>query len=76
MKDLPKQVVAIMVYSMKNTVNQFCKGHSRRLTEILSSTPCMNRGMNDLTKCYSKYVDALLGAKHVVDKKKIPYNCW
>ncbi|CAG2167406.1 unnamed protein product [Oppiella nova] len=35
----------------------------------------MNRGSNEINKCYTKYIDGVLGAKNAVDKRKIPHNC-
>ena len=76
LKDLPKQVTGVIVYSVKNAITQFCKRDSKRLTEVIDAAPCMNKGSSDLNKCYTKYIDGVLGAKQAADKKKIPMNCW
>ncbi|CAG2103781.1 unnamed protein product [Medioppia subpectinata] len=75
LKDLGKQVTGVIVYSVKNSVSQLCKRDSKRLNELISAAPCMNRGSNEINKCYTRYIDGVMGAKHAVDKKKIPHNC-
>ena len=76
MKDLSKQVTGVLIYAVKSTINQLCKKDSKRLTELISSTPCINKANNEINKCYTRLIDSILGAKNAVDKKKIPHLCW
>lgn len=75
MKGLPKQVTSILVYSIKNSIGQLCKKDSKKLTELISSTKCINRANPEINKCYTKLIDGILGTKHANDSKKIPHIC-
>jgi hypothetical protein len=74
LKGLPKQIMSIIIYSVKNAINNLCKKDSKRLTSLIEGTPCLNKGSNEINKCYTKFIDGILGAKNSVDSKKIPYN--
>jgi hypothetical protein len=75
MKNLPKQLAGILVFSLKNTINQLCKKDSKRLTNLIASTPCINTANPEINKCYSSLIDKILGAQNANDTRKIPHLC-
>jgi hypothetical protein len=38
MKNLPKQIIGVLLFSFKNAIKQFCKKDSKRLTILIAST--------------------------------------
>ncbi len=74
LRGLPKQIMSVIIYSIKNAINNLCKKDSKRLTNLIESAPCMNKGSNEINQCYTKYIDGVLGAKNSADNKKIAHN--
>ncbi|CAG2113704.1 unnamed protein product [Medioppia subpectinata] len=73
-KDLSKQVFGVMIYSIKNTLRSYCKS-GKKQDSLLKATPCLNHNDPLVTKCYTSFIDGLLGAQNANDTKKIPYLC-
>ena len=61
LKNLPKQVTGVIVYSVRNTINQYCKRDSKKLTELVGATKCANNGKKELDYCYAKVIDNIQG---------------
>jgi len=74
-KNLSKQVFGVLIYSIKNTMKQYCRKDSKKLDVLLKAVPCLNKNDNEVTKCYAQFVDGVLGAKNANDTKKIPHLC-
>ncbi len=56
-----RQIVAVVVYSMKNMVRMYCRRpNSKRTQELLSSTPCANAAHNGYYQCQRRYRDELV----------------
>jgi hypothetical protein len=75
MKNLVKQMTGILIFSLKNAINQLCKKDSKRLTNLIASTPCINKANSEINKCYSNLIDKILGAQNANDTRKIPHAC-
>lgn len=76
MKGLTKQVTSILIYSLKNAISQYCKKDSKKLSDLMLSTKCINTANPEINKCYTTLIDGILGIKHAEDNKKIPFVCW
>jgi hypothetical protein len=75
MKKLPKQLAGFFIFSLKNSVKRFCKKDSQQLTNMIESSPCINRANTQISKCYSNLIDKILGAQNANDTRKIPHLC-
>lgn len=77
MKNLSKQVTSVMIYTIKNLINQLCKKDSQRVRELLQAAKCANKATQEFNKCNSNYIDVLLGAKNEENEKmRVPQLCW
>ena len=76
MEQMPKQVTGVIVYSVRNAINQYCKRDSRKLTELISGAKCANKAKPEFDHCYANLIDAFQGATNAKDKYKIPHTCW
>lgn len=75
--NMPKQVSSVLIYALKNVlVKQICKRDSKLLSQAIAATPCINQANGEITKCYTKFIDSVLGAKNAVETKRIPHLCW
>ncbi|XP_054155320.1 uncharacterized protein LOC128953824 [Oppia nitens] len=68
-------MTGVLTFAVKNVVKQLCKKDSKRLTEIINSTPCVNKANAEFTKCYTQVIDSLQGAKYANESKRIPHLC-
>ena len=75
-KDLAKQVFGVLVYAVRNAMRQYCRKDSKKLTDLIAAVPCVTKNDPVVTKCYTNYIDGVLGAKNAVDTKKLPHMCW
>jgi hypothetical protein len=75
MKNLTKQMAGILIFSLKNVINQLCKKDSKRLTNLIASTPCINAANSQINKCYSNLIDKILGAQNASETRRIPHVC-
>ena len=75
-KDLAKQTFGVVIYAVKNALRQYCKKDSQKLTDLMAAIPCLKKNDPIVTKCYSNFIDGVLGAKNAPDNKKIPHMCW
>ncbi|CAG2108299.1 unnamed protein product [Medioppia subpectinata] len=50
-------------------------GPGKKQDSLLKATPCLNHNDPLVTKCYTSFIDGLLGAQNANDTKKIPYLC-
>jgi len=74
---LSKQTISIILFSMKNLINQYCKRNSRKVDDLLSAASCANSATNEFNKCNANYIDALLASQNTPDANmKIPQMCW
>jgi hypothetical protein len=77
MKNLAKQLTAIILYTAKSMVNNLCKKESKKLNRFLSSAKCANSAHKSFEICNYRFIDSLLGIYNLKeDKLKIPYVCW
>ena len=66
-----------MLFTLKSQARQICAKNSKKLRELIEFSPCVNQHMDEITKCYHRYIDALIGIKDVPNhKNKIPLLCW
>ncbi len=75
MKNLPKQLAGFFIFSLKNSNKRLCKKDSKQLTDLIESTPCINRANTQISKCYTNLIDKILGAQNADDTRKIPHLC-
>ena len=67
----------MLLFTLKSQIKQICGKNSKRLQELIKFSRCANQHMDEITKCYYRYIDALMGIKDVPDHKdKIPLVCW
>ncbi len=80
MKNLPKQMTSIIVYTTKSMINTLCRSRNyqknKRLRRLLSGAPCANKAHREYDKCQKRYIDKLQGIVRAEDSQKIPYTCW
>ena len=76
LKSMPKQVTGIVVYSVRNAMSQYCKRDSKKLSDLITSTPCANAAKKEIDQCYTILIDKFQGAYNAPEKKKIPFTCW
>jgi hypothetical protein len=75
MKKLSKQLAGFFIFSLKNTIKRLCNKDSKQLTDMIESSPCINRANTQISKCYSNLIDKILGAQNANDTRKIPHLC-
>jgi hypothetical protein len=75
MKNLAKQLAGFHIFSLKKSVKRFCKKDSKQLTDLIESSPCINRANTQISKCYTNLIDKVLGAQNADDTRKIPHLC-
>lgn len=67
----------MLLLTLKSQLRQICSKNTKRLQELIKFSPCANRQMDQIEKCYFGYIDALVGTKDIVDEnQKIPTACW
>ncbi len=82
MKNLAKQTFSVILFSIKNLINQYCKKSSnpksnKKVEDLLSAAVCANTATNEFNKCNIKYIDSLLAAQNTKeDKMKVAQLCW
>nr|XP_027194020.1 uncharacterized protein LOC113788766 [Dermatophagoides pteronyssinus] len=70
LKNQAKSIVAVIIYSIKQVTNTYCKRpNSRRSSELLDSASCANAATNDYNKCSIEYIERLLYAKTLGQSK-------
>lgn len=78
LKNQAKSIVAVIIYSIKQVTNTYCKRpNSRRSSELLDSASCANAATNDYNKCSIEYIERLLYAKTLGQSKdRLIQSCW
>lgn len=71
-----KQFGSLMIYSVRNSIKQFCHKNNRRLESLFKTAVCVNRNRRSVNRCMSQLIDHLIGIKYAEDKKKMPLICW
>ncbi len=73
---LPKQLLSVGMYSIKTMVKKSCRKNSKTTDAEFASAKCVNKAQNEMSKCFTKSIDRLLGMVHAEENKKIPLACW
>jgi hypothetical protein len=77
LKEYPKQLLTVLVNTIRSQSRSLCGKDSKRLQQLFSSSSCINEAKNDYQKCINSSVDILIGIKFLAeDKQKIPLLCW
>ena len=77
MKGLMKEVVGIVLYSVKKKRKSMCKKNpTPELRELVDSGKCVNAGRFELEKCANKSLDRFMAMQEVDNEMKIPLVCW
>jgi hypothetical protein len=77
LEEYPKQLLTVLVNTIRSQSRSLCGKDSKRLQELFSSSSCINAAKDDYQKCINSSVDALIGIKFLSeDKQKIPLLCW
>lgn len=77
MKGMMKEVVGIVLYSVKKKRRAMCrKNTTPELRQLVESGKCVNKGRFELEKCANKSMDRFIAMKNVENDMKIPLVCW
>ena len=71
-----KHFTSLFVYSVRNSVKQFCFRKSRRLEDLFKAATCVNKHSKQVNQCMSKLTNNFIGIKYADNSKKIPFICW
>ncbi|XP_054155119.1 uncharacterized protein LOC128953639 [Oppia nitens] len=76
MKGMMKEVVGIVLYSVKKKRRSMCKkSPTAELRELTDSAKCINKGRSGVEKCANKSLDRFMAMKNVDNDLKIPLVC-
>ena len=75
-KGLPKQLLSVMIYTIRLQVKNLCKKNSKMRSALMTTAKCVNAGKQEFLKCNNELIDTLQGIIKADDKKKIPFTCW
>jgi len=71
LKERPKQIVSIVVYSIRALITSYCKNpNAKKTKDLISSAHCANSASTDYLKCNDRYVDLLMAVENSKDSKK------
>lgn len=71
LKDQPKQIVSVIIYSMKGLINAYCKNpNSKKTKELIASAKCANEAGAGYLTCSNSYVDLLMAVYDSKDSQK------
>ena len=78
LKEKPKQIVAILIYSIKSLINSYCKHpNTKRTKDLLEAASCANKASFDYQKCQHSYIDMLNTIIPMTDsREKLAQMCW
>jgi len=77
MKGLFKQIVSVVIYSIKKERKVLCrKNPTKELHELLATGKCVNSGRIELEKCAKISIERALVMKDADQDLKIPLACW
>lgn len=72
-----KDMGNVLLYSIKSNIRTFCRKKTKKLSKLMSTTPCINNLIHD-DRCLVQYANntkQLIPLK-VDDLTKIRYTCW
>jgi len=76
MKGLFKEVVSIVIFSVKKKRRNICgKRPTAELRDLLEAGKCVNKGRKQIENCANRGIDNFLGIKNVEQNVKIPLVC-
>lgn len=71
LKNEAKNIVSVIIYSIKQVVQVYCKKpNSKRTAELLDSAGCANKATKDYNECSKGYIERLIYAKTIINKPK------
>ena len=76
LKETPKQVTGVVVYSVKTAISKYCKRDSKRRDDIINGFTCANKAKPEFDQCYATLIDQFQGAFNANQKVRIPHTCW
>ena len=78
LSEKPKQIVAILIYSIKAMINSYCKHpNAQRTKNWLTAIACANTVQHEYQKCQNNYIDTLNTIIPWTDsKEKLAQMCW
>lgn len=78
LKSRAKSVVAVIIYSIRQITNSYCKHpNSKRVAELLQSAECANQAKTDYNICNKEYIGRLIQSKGLKDsKERLAQICW
>jgi hypothetical protein len=78
MKDLIKQVVSLIIFSVRKEQKVICKKSptpSKDVSDLIASGKCINKARPQLESCANETMDRLLNIKFAEEKIRIPLLC-
>lgn len=70
-----RDMVKILIFSVKNMIKQFCKKRSKKLSELLIVAKCVNEEITN-DRCMHNFINKTSTFQYLSDdKKKLPYTC-
>ena len=78
LKQQPKQIASVIIYSMKTIINSYCKNpHAKKMTDFLTTTGCANDAKSAYQQCNDDYIDLLLAVWDTTSgKTRLAQMCW
>ena len=78
LEDKTKQTVSVVVYSVKNMINSYCRNpNAKRTKELIASASCANKITHDYDKCQANLINILYAIIPISDsKEKLAQLCW
>lgn len=78
LKTHAKSTVAVIVYSIRQITNSYCKHpNSKRVAELLQSAECANTAKSDYNICNKEYIARLIQSKGLKESKdRLAQICW
>ncbi|KAF7488753.1 hypothetical protein SSS_08140 [Sarcoptes scabiei] len=66
LKNQAKSVVAVIIFSIKQVTNTYCKHiNSKKTAALIDSTVCANLATNDYHKCNKQYIQKLIASQNM-----------
>jgi hypothetical protein len=78
MKGLIKQVVSVVIFSVRKEQKVICKKSptpSKDVSDLIASGKCINKARPQLESCADKTIDRLYNIKFAEEKIRIPLVC-
>ena len=78
MKDQTKQIVSVVIYSIKDLLGLYCKHpNSRRVKDLVASAKCANEVIHEYDHCNREFIDSLSAIYDSKDSKQnLAQMCW